>query len=95
MIFKEIIWLDHIVDKLAWKHYVVPAEVEQVLKSRQTQRYRNQKGKIEGEDVFNALGRTEGGLYLSIFYIEKQGNRALVISARDMKTIERRRYVKK
>jgi uncharacterized DUF497 family protein len=95
VIFREIIWLDHIVDKLAWKHHVVPAEVEQVLESPQTQHYRNQKGKIEGEDIFNALGRTEAGRYLSIFYIAKPGERALIISARDMKSVERRRYGKK
>jgi len=95
MLFEEIIWLDYIVDKLAWKHHTVPAEVEEVLESRRTLHLRNQKGKIEGEDVYNALGRTEFGRYLSVFYIKKMGNRALIISARDMNDKERTRYGKK
>ena len=95
MIFEEIIWLNYVVDKLAWKHRVVPAEVEEVLTSRSTRHFRNQRGKIEGEDVYNALGRTERGRYLSVFYIKKYGSRALIISARDMNQMERKRYGKK
>jgi len=95
MTFEEIIWIDYIVDKLAWKHHVLPAEVEEVLESRRTLHLRNQRGKIEGEDVYNALGRTETGRYLSIFYIRKLGNRALIISARDMNQSEKRRHGKK
>lgn len=95
MTFTEIIWFDDIVNKLAWKHHVVPLEVEEVLESRRTLHFWNQEGKIEGEDIFNALGRTEAGRYLSIFYIKKLGNRALIISARDMKQKERQRYGKK
>jgi len=34
--FEEIVWFDDIVDKLAWKHHVVPAEVEDVLAARTT-----------------------------------------------------------
>jgi len=93
--FEEIIWFDDIVDKLAWKHHVVPAEVEDVLVSRTTLHLHNQKGKIEGEDVYNALGKTEAGRYLSVFYIRKLGTRALIITARDMNQMERRRYGKK
>jgi len=95
LIFEAIIWQDDIVDKLAWKHHVVPAEVEEVLPSRATMHFRNQKGHIEGEDVYNALGRTEAGRYLSVFYIKKLGNRALIITARDMNRTERRRYARK
>lgn len=95
MNFEEIVWLDEIVDKLAWKHQIVPREVENVLISKKTRHFYNQSGKIEGEDVYNALGRTEAGRYLSIFYIKKLGNRALIISAREMDETERGRYAKK
>lgn len=95
MIFEEIVWFDDVVDKLAWKHNVLPSEVEQVLVARSTRHFRNQKGKIEGEDVYNALGRTVSGRYLSVFYIKKLGNRALIISARNMNHRERLRYGKK
>ncbi len=30
-IIDDIIWLDTIVEKLAWKHNILPAEVEEVL----------------------------------------------------------------
>ncbi len=95
LIFQEIIWLDQILEKLAWKHRVMPFEVEEVLESCESRHFYNQKGRIEGENVYNALGRTEDGRYLSIFYIKKLGNRALIISARDMNHIERKRYGKK
>lgn len=95
MKFEEVVWLDAIVDKLAWKHQVLPSEVEQVLQSKFTRHFRNQKGKIEGEDIYNALGKTQTGRYLSVFYIKKLGNRALIISARDMQWRERKRYGRK
>jgi hypothetical protein len=44
---------------------------------------------------YNALGRTESGRYLSVFFIRKLGNKALIITARDMNTRERKRYEKK
>ena len=28
---EDIIWLDRIVEKLAWKHNILPSEVEEVL----------------------------------------------------------------
>ena len=27
----DIIWLDTVIEKLAWKHYVLPSEVEEML----------------------------------------------------------------
>jgi hypothetical protein len=48
-----------------------------------------------GEDVYNALSRTQAGRYLSVFYIKKLGSRALIISVRDMLNRERKRYGKK
>ncbi len=59
-IIEDIIWLNKIVEKLAWKHNVLPSEVEKVL----------------GGDC-------------------KLGNRALIITARDMNQSERKRYGKK
>ena len=52
-------------------------------------------GKVEGEHLYNALGRTSGGRHLSIFFIKKLNNKALIITARDMNNIERKRYGKK
>jgi uncharacterized DUF497 family protein len=42
-----------------------------------------------------ALGQTRHGRYLSIFFIKKLGNKALVVTTRDMNKSERKRYEKK
>ena len=51
--------------------------------------------KLKEEDLYNILGRTGEGRYLSVFFIKKLKNKALIISARDMNQRERRRYEKK
>lgn len=94
MIIDDIIWLDTVVEKLAWKHGVLPHEVEEVL-SGECRTFKRESGKVEGEDLYNALGKTEEGRYLSIFFIKKLGNKALILTARDMNQRERRRYEKK
>ncbi len=93
-IIEDIIWLDRIVEKIAWKHNVLPSEVEEVLGGN-CKIYLKEKGRVEGEHLYNALGRTHSGRYLSIFFIKKLGNKALIITARDMKQNERRRYERK
>jgi hypothetical protein len=90
----DLIWLPHIVDKLAWKHGVTPEEVDQILFSRPSFR-RVQKGHVPGEDVYAALGQTEVGRYLIVFFIYKPSREALILSAREMNKQERRRYGRK
>ena len=94
IVIDDIIWLDAIVEKLAWKHSILPSEVEEVLVS-DCRIFKKESGKIEGEHVYNALGRTGGGRYLSIFFINKLNNRVLIVTARDMNKNERKRYGKK
>lgn len=91
---REIIWLDTFVEKLWRKHRVRVDEVEEVL-SEQLQVRRVARGDVAGEDVCSAMGQTEGGRYLTVFFVLKAGARALVISARDMNPKERRQYAKK
>ena len=93
-IIHDVIWLDSIVEKLAWKHNVTTSEVEEILRG-ECRIFRKEKGRVEGEHLYNALGRTKAGRYLSVFFIRKLGNKALVITARDMIRSERRRYEKK
>ena len=66
----DIIWFNRIVDKIAWKHNVLPSEVEEVL-SGECMVLRKEKGKVEGEHLYNALGKTEAGRFLSVFFIKK------------------------
>ncbi|PJH74730.1 MAG: hypothetical protein CO064_10430 [Anaerolineae bacterium CG_4_9_14_0_8_um_filter_58_9] len=89
-----IIWLRNVVDKLAWKHNVTTDEVEDIL--NHTPRYRFiETGDVEGEDLYAALGQTEAGRYLIVYFVYKATGEALVVSAREMTKKERRTYAKK
>lgn len=90
----DIIWLPQILDKLAWKHGVFPEEVEEVLFGRPVYR-RVQKGHVPGEDLYAALGQTDVGRYLTVFFIYKATREALILSARDMDDKERRQYARR
>jgi uncharacterized protein len=94
MYIANIIWLPHIIDKLAWKHNVTPEEVAQVL-FRNPDGRKVQKGHVPGEDLYAVLGRTESGRYLVAFFILKPNHEALILSARDMDVKERRQYERK
>jgi hypothetical protein len=88
-----IIWLRKIVNKLAVKHHITQVEVEQVFINNPQYRFLEQ-GKIEDENVYSAYGQTDSGRYVTVIFIRKFGNRALVISARDMDKKERKQYGK-
>ena len=87
------IWLENIVEKLEVKHNVFPEEVEEVFANKPKITKMN-KGHFRGEDVYRALGQTEAGRYLVVFFIYKLTNEALILSARDMDRKERRSYGK-
>jgi uncharacterized DUF497 family protein len=86
-----IIWLEEIVEKLEQKHSVFQQEVVELFSSSPHYRY-VEKGHQENENVYSALGRTEAGRYLIVFFVFKTNRKALVISARDMTDYERKRY---
>jgi uncharacterized DUF497 family protein len=88
------IWLQDVVEKLWQKHTVHPREAEQVFSNTAQFRF-VERGYREGEDVYSALGQSLGGRYLIVFFVYKQDRRALVVSAREMTTTERRRYERK
>ena len=89
----ECLWLDRFVDKIITKHNVYPDEVEEVLSSQPKIR-KIEKGDVKGENLYIAFGRTNAGRPLSILFVRKKDHRALVISARDMTSKERKRYAK-
>lgn len=86
----EIIWKDAFVDKLEFKHGVSTEEAEQVLFSKAHFR-KARKGRVRGEDLYAAYGRTGAGRLLVVFFIKKK-SAALPISARDMTNSERKYY---
>ena len=88
------IWQEEIVDKLKWKHNLTPDEVEEIFQGK-PKFLKKVKGKVEGEDLYNALGQTESGRYLTVFFIYKNSQQALIVTARDMNQKERKYYGKK
>ncbi|MBI3302426.1 MAG: BrnT family toxin [Deltaproteobacteria bacterium] len=94
MYIDDFVWLPGILDKLAVKHHVTQDEVEEVFFNWPWFRF-VESGHRAGEDVYAASGQTDAGRYLSVFFIRKSGNRALILSARDMDEKERRRYERK
>ena len=83
-----------VVDKLAWKHHVAMDEVEEALAAARRLRF-IETGDIGGEDLYAAMGQTEAGRYLIIYFIYKATKEALIVSAREMTRKEKRRYAKK
>jgi len=90
----DLVWLDELVGKIEAKHGVFQGEVDEVF-SRKPKIRRMKKGRFRGEDVYRALGRTEAGRYLAVFFIHKRTGAALILSARDMDRKERKIYAAK
>jgi uncharacterized protein len=94
MKLKGTIWLRNTVDKLLWKHNVTIDEVEEVFNGSPRYRYL-ERGDVEGENLYTAMGQTKDGRYLIIYFVYKKTGEALIISARDMTKKEKRLYAKK
>jgi uncharacterized protein len=93
MIIEGFIWYVDILDKLEYKHSVTSNEVEAVFHDMPIF-HRIEKGNVKGEDLYRALGKTDSGRYLVVFFVYKQTHEVLVISARDMTIKERKTYAK-
>jgi len=91
---KRIIIPAYVLDKLHWKHHVAEEEVHELLRGR-PKVFFVEKGDVIGEDVYLALGQTESGRYLSVFFIYKKDKNALILSVRNMVKKARRRYGRK
>jgi uncharacterized protein len=85
MRIEDIIWLESVTNKLAYKHNVRPEEVEQVLRNKPIRIQFIQRGDYEDEDVYSALGRTDEGRYLIVIFVYKQSWDALILSAPERK----------
>lgn len=94
MKIEGFIWLEDVVEKLLAKHRVTQSEVEEVFSNSPAFRF-VEKGHRPKENVYAASGRSDAGRRLICFFVHKQGNQALVLSARDMTDSERKRYEKK
>ncbi|MCK5806649.1 MAG: BrnT family toxin [Lentisphaeria bacterium] len=92
MRIRKVIWKLQFIEKLLTKHDVATQEAEEVLFGF-PHVLRVEKGRVKGEDVYEAFGQTGAGRYLVVFFINKAGS-ALPVSARDMTDSERRYYGK-
>ena len=93
MKIEGFIWREEIVDKLRWKHNLTTDEVEEIFQGK-PKFLKKEKGKVEAEDLYNVLGQTESGRYLTVFFIYKRSRQVLIVTARDMNVKERRYYGK-
>ena len=91
MIIKQLFGSVNFADKIESKHHVNQDEVEQLFLNRPIFQFA-ERGDVPHEDLYKAYGRTDSGRYLIVFFIHKQGDRALVISARDATRGERKNY---
>ena len=90
----DLLLRDYVIDKLIWKHNISELEVRQVFNNQPNIRF-IEKGKIKGEHLYVASGRTDAGRFLLVFFIMKKNKKALIVTARDMTERERRKYAKK
>lgn len=88
------IWREDVIDKLIWKHRIRIEEVEQLFHN-EPRFERLERGHRPGEDLYHALGQTDGGRYLIVFFIQKNNGQALIVTARDMTQKEYKRYGRK
>lgn len=88
-----IVWLRNIVDKLAWKHNVSTDEVEELFNHSPRFRF-IERGDVNGEHLYAALGQTDAGRYLIVFFVFKLTGDALIVSDREMTGKERKWYGK-
>lgn len=91
MKIRKILWKSAFVEKIERKHHVLTLEIEEILKGKKKVK-RIARGNVKGEDVYLAMGQTETGRYLSIFFILKKNGSILPISAREMDAREKKRY---
>ncbi len=94
MKIKFLVWIDEFVEKNIEKHRVHQYEIKEIFSKKPYFRF-VEKGHIPGENVYSAMGQTDHGRHLVIFFVHKKGGSALVLSARDMTTAERKRYEKR
>ena len=94
MLINGFVWREDIIDKLARKHNVSPDEVAEVFTGN-PKFLRIERGRIDGEHLYNALGQTASGRYLAVFFIYKRSRQALIVTAREMDGKERRYYAKR
>jgi uncharacterized DUF497 family protein len=84
-------WSEEIASSLQRKHNIDRDEVESLISGNPKFRF-VEKGYRPDGDVYAALGQTEAGRYLIVFFSHIQEGHARILCARDMKRAERQKY---
>ncbi|MGQ9503049.1 MAG: BrnT family toxin [Anaerolineae bacterium] len=85
------IWPEGIARQVLQRHNIEPDEVDEVLTGRPHFRFVEESFR-RGEAVYVALGQTETGRYLAVFFTLTPDERARILWARDMRRSERMKY---
>lgn len=85
------VWFNEILEKLEQKHGVQQQEIREVFSGHPYFCF-VEKGYRSGENVYAALGPTDAGRYLIVFFIYKKNKQAIILSARNMTDAEREKY---
>lgn len=67
MKIREVIWLRRFAEKIEHKHRVSRDEVEQLFLNRPIFQFA-ERGDVPKEDLYRAIGQTDGGRYLIVFF---------------------------
>jgi uncharacterized DUF497 family protein len=84
-------WPEGVAQHIRQKHNIDLDEVDEVFTSHPHVRSIEESHRA-GEKVYAALGQTEAGRYLIVFFTHTQDEQARILGARDMRRAERRKY---
>lgn len=90
----DFLLLEQYIAKNKIEHNVSTDEIRQVFANEPSRRFAK-KGRVPGEDLYIALGRTDAGRYLLVVFIWKFDGVILPVSARNMEPKERQKYERK
>ncbi|PWH13595.1 MAG: hypothetical protein DDG58_13880 [Ardenticatenia bacterium] len=85
------VWPVEVAQQVLQHHNIEPDEVDEVLTGRPHFRFVEESFR-PGEAVYVALGQTEAGRYLAVFFTLTSDERARIVWARDMRRAERTKY---
>jgi uncharacterized DUF497 family protein len=85
------LWPEGIAQQVHQQHNIEPDEVDAVLTGQPHFR-RVEESHRAGEHVYAALGQTDAGRYLVVFFTPTPDEHARILWARDMRRAERKLY---
>ncbi len=85
------VWPEGVAQQVHQQHNIETDEVDEVFTGRPHFRFVEESFRA-GEALYVALGQTEAGRYLAVFFTLTPDERARIVWVRDMRRAERLRY---